>query len=69
LFNPIPVTKTFTPLCVLDEFKDNLNAHAWLWKDRAGFVESEEITELARKEHPEYLSMCGGIYPSEFYFS
>jgi len=66
---PIPVTKDFTPLCLLDEFRDNLNAYAWLWKDHTGFAESEEITELGRREHPEYLARCGGTYPSEFYFS
>lgn len=66
---PIPVTKDITPLCMLDEFKDNLNAYAWLWKDHTGYAEADEITELARKEHPEYLAKCGGIYPSEFFFS
>jgi L-ribulokinase len=66
---PIPVTRDFTPLCFLPEFKDNLNAYAWLWKDHTSFAESEEITELARKEYPEYLAWCGGTYPSEFYYS
>jgi len=69
LVSPIPVTKNFTPLCYLDEFKENLNAYAWLWKDHTGFAESEKITELARKEYPEYLTKCGGTYPSEFYYS
>ncbi len=66
---PIPVTKDLTPLCMLEEFKDNLNACAWLWKDHTGYAEAEEITELARKEHPEYLARCGWVYPSEFFFS
>lgn len=65
----IPVTKDITPLCMLDEFKDNLNAYAWLWKDHTGYAEADEITELARTEHPEYLARCGSIYPSEFFFS
>jgi len=66
---PIPVTKDLTPLSMLEEFKDNLNACAWLWKDHTGCAEADEITELARKEHPEYLARCGSIYPSEFFFS
>ena len=28
-----------------------------------------EITALAKKEHPEYLAKCGGIYSSEWFFS
>jgi L-ribulokinase len=52
----IPVTKDITPLCMLEEFKDNLNSYAWLWKDHTGCAEGDEITELARKEHPEYLA-------------
>jgi len=66
---PIPVTKNLTPLCIQEEFKNNLNAYAWLWKDHTGFAESEEITTLANKQHPEYLARCGGTYPSEFFYS
>lgn len=50
---PLPVDKNGTPLAMLDEFKDNPNAHAWLWKDHTGHAEAAEITELAKKEHPE----------------
>ena len=66
---PIPVDKNGTPLGMLDEFKDNPNACAWLWKDHTGFSEAAEITELAEKEHPEYLAKCGGTYSSEWFFS
>ena len=66
---PIPVDTDGTPLSVLDEFKDNPNAGAWLWKDHTGHAEAAEITELAEKEHPEYLARCGGTYSSEWFFS
>jgi L-ribulokinase len=66
---PIPVDKNGTPLGMLDEFKKNPNAHAWLWKDHTGHAEAAEITDLAEKEHPEYLAKCGGIYSSEWFFS
>ena len=66
---PIPVDKNGTPLGLLDAFKDNPSAHAWLWKDHTGHAEAAEITELAKKEHPEYLAKCGGIYSSEWFFS
>lgn len=66
---PLPVDKSGTPLAMLDEFKDNPNAQAWLWKDHTGFAEAAQITELAAKEHPEYLAKCGQTYSSEWFFS
>jgi len=66
---PIPVDKNGIALSMLDEFKDNPNACAWLWKDHTGHSEAAEITELAKKEHPEYLARCGGTYSSEWFFS
>jgi len=66
---PIPVDKNGTPLNMLDEFKDNPNACAWLWKDHTGHAEAAEITALAAKDNPEYLARCGGTYSSEWFFS
>ena len=66
---PLPVDREGIPLCFKDEFKDNPNAHAWLWKDHTSTEESAMITELAAHEHPEYLAKCGGTYSSEWFFS
>jgi L-ribulokinase len=66
---PLPVDKNGIPLAMLDKFKDNPNAQAWLWKDHTGHAEAAEITELAEKKHPEYLAKCGGTYSSEWFFS
>ncbi len=79
---PIPVDENGTPLSMLDKFKDPTksgliqsrpsawpNACAWLWKDHTGHAEAAEITELAEKEHPEYLAKCGQTYSSEWFFS
>jgi len=66
---PIPVDKNGTPLSMFDEFKDNPNACAWLWKDHTGHAEAAEITALAAKDNPEYLARCGGTYSSEWFFS
>ena len=66
---PIPVDKNGTPLSMLAKFRGNPNACAWLWKDHTGHAEAAEITELAEKEHPEYLAKCGGTYSSEWFFS
>ena len=41
---PLPVDKDGTPLAMLDAYKDNPNAHAWLWKDHTGYAEAAEIT-------------------------
>jgi L-ribulokinase len=66
---PLPIDKDGVPLAMRAEFSDNLNACAWLWKDHTGHAEAGEITELAAREYPEYLTKCGGIYSSEWYFS
>jgi L-ribulokinase len=66
---PMPVDANGKPLALSKEFKKNPNAQAWLWKDHTGFAEAAQITALARKEHPEYLAKCGGIYSSEWFFS
>jgi L-ribulokinase len=66
---PIPVDAEGTPLGLLPEFKDNLNAMAWLWKDHTGHEEAAAITALAEKERPQYLAKCGGTYSSEWFWS
>jgi L-ribulokinase len=66
---PLPVDRDGAPLGLLNEFKNNPNAMAWLWKDHTGYAEAAEITELAKKEHPQYLTKCGGTYSSEWFFS
>lgn len=66
---PIPVSSEIKPLCFYDEFKDNVDALAWLWKDHSSEKEAEEITTLANEIRPEYLKQCGGKYSSEWFFS
>jgi len=67
--SPMPVNGEGTPLCFLPEFKDNLNAMVWLWKDHTGHSEATQITSLAKKMRPEYLSKIGGTYSSEWFWS
>ncbi len=66
---PLPVDKNCRPLAISEQFANNLNAQAWLWKDHTAYAEAEEITELAKSIKPEYLSICGGTYSSEWFFS
>ncbi|OGD19896.1 MAG: ribulokinase [Candidatus Aminicenantes bacterium RBG_16_63_16] len=66
---PIPVDNTGTPLAFQKKWRKNPNAQAWLWKDHTAFAEAALITELAARDHPEYLAKCGGTYSSEWFFS
>jgi L-ribulokinase len=66
---PLPVDESGRPLAFRDEFADNPNAMAWLWKDHTSVAEAEEITALAGKMRPQYLAKCGGTYSSEWFFS
>ena len=66
---PIPVDENLIPLALKDEFKENLNAQAWLWKDHSSIEESKKITKLSAEIRPEYIAKCGGTYSSEWFFS
>ena len=66
---PMPVDRDGTPLPFLPEFRKNLDAMAWLWKDHTRHAEAAEITETARKIRPQYLAKCGGTYSSEWFWS
>jgi L-ribulokinase len=66
---PIPVNKDGVALAMLQEFKNKLAAHAWLWKDHTSYAEAQEITEAAAQGGYPYLAKCGGTYSSEWYWS
>ncbi len=66
---PMPVDERCQPLADHPEFKGNPNAYAWLWKDHTSYAEAEQITEIAAREHSEYLAKCGGTYSSEWFWS
>ena len=67
--SPMPVDENGTPLCFREKFKNNPAAMVWLWKDHTSHSEAQQITELAAKEHPEYLAKIGGVYSSEWFWS
>ena len=66
---PIPVNREGVPLGMLPEFRDNLNAQVWLWKDHTGHEEAAEITALGNRIRPQIMAKCGGIYSSEWWWS
>jgi L-ribulokinase len=65
---PIPVDANGVALAMHSEFKNDLAAQAWLWKDHTSHAEAEEITRKAANGYP-YLAKCGGTYSSEWYWS
>lgn len=66
---PIPVDRDGVALAMHPEFADEPGAMAWLWKDHTGHAEAAEITERAQKMGLPYLTKCGGVYSSEWYWS
>jgi len=66
---PIPVDRQGMPLALKPEFRKNLAAHAWLWKDHTGHAEAAEITDKAARHKDGYLKKCGGTYSSEWFWS
>lgn len=67
--SPIPVDAENVPLGLLPEWKNDLDAQCWLWKDHSGFEEAAEITRAAKEMRPEYLAWCGGAYSSEWFWA
>jgi len=67
--SPMPVNEEGLPLSQIPEFKGNLDAMVWLWKDHSSYAEAAQITDLAAKKRPQYLAKIGGIYSSEWFWS
>jgi L-ribulokinase len=66
---PLPVDAHARPLAMDPRWKDNLAAHAWLWKDHTSAAEAVAITETAKAHAPELLAPIGGTYSSEWWWS
>jgi L-ribulokinase len=66
---PIPVDLNNIPLGMHPQWKDNLAAQCWLWKDHSSYREAARITELAREHRPAYVRKCGNTYSSEWFWS
>lgn len=66
---PIPVDADGSPLALKRKFQKNLAAQAWLWKDHTSAGEAAEITAKAARSKDGYLTKCGGVYSSEWYWS
>jgi L-ribulokinase len=67
--SPMPVDARGQALCFDKRFRKNPAAMVWLWKDHTGYAEATQITELASRIRPHYLSKIGGVYSSEWWWS
>ncbi len=67
--SPIPVNEQNVPLGVLPEWKNELAAQCWLWKDHTSYREAARITELAAIHRPHLIASCGNTYSSEWFWS
>ncbi|HCS73427.1 MAG TPA: ribulokinase, partial [Clostridiales bacterium] len=65
---PCPVNREGTPLCLLEEFKDNPNAMFHLWKDHTAVREAKEINDVFSSAEIDYTKYQG-IYSSEWFWA
>jgi L-ribulokinase len=66
---PLPVDAQARPLAMDPKWEDNLNAHAWLWKDHTAADEAARITATAAAHAPQLLAPIGGTYSSEWWWA
>ena len=65
----MPTLADGTPLCTLDEWKDNPHAWVKLWKHHAAQPEADQINATAEEMNESWLSRYGGKISSEWFFS
>lgn len=65
----IPVDAGLRALADRPEFSDNLAAMAWLWKDHTSEADADRLTQAFRRERPEMIERCGGIYSPEWFWA
>ena len=67
--SPMPTTTDGTPLCFLDDMKDEPHAYIKLWKHHAAQRQADQINETARQLGEPWLPRYGGKISSEWFFS
>lgn len=64
----LPVTLDGTPLCFLDEYRENPNAYVKLWKDHTAQKEADRINALAKELNSDWIKRYGGTISCEWLF-
>ena len=67
--SPMPTTNDGTPLCFLEELKDEPHAYIKLWKHHAAQRQADQLNETARQMGESWLPRYGGKISSEWFFS
>ncbi len=67
--SPMPTTADGTPLCFLEELRDEPHAYIKLWKHHAAQRQADLINETARQMGERWLPRYGGKISSEWFFS
>ena len=67
--SPMPTKADGTPLCFLEELKDEPHAYIKLWKHHAAQRQADQINETARQMGENWLPRYGGKISSEWFFS
>ena len=65
----LPTRADGTPLCFVDQWKNNPHSWVKLWKHHAAQPEANRINDLARERDEPWLPIYGGIISSEWYHS
>lgn len=64
----LPTLSDGTPLCMLEQFKDNPHAYVKLWKHHAAYKEADQLNQIAAKRGEDFLEYYGGKISSEWMF-
>jgi len=65
----LPTRTDGTPLCYLDEYRENPHAWVKLWKHHAAQPEADRINAMAEERGEPWLSRYGGKISSEWFFA
>lgn len=64
----LPVKADGTPLCFLEEYKDEPHAYIKLWKHHAAQDKANKLNQIAKEREEEWLARYGGKISSEWMF-
>lgn len=62
----MPVKSDATPLCFLDEFKDNPHAYVKMWKHHAAQAQADKLADIAQARGEKFLNYYSGKVSSEW---
>lgn len=65
----VPTLADGTPLCEVEELRDEPHAYAKLWRHHAAQAQADRINELASARNEPWLKRYGGLISSEWEFA